>query len=80
MAIHSSGQTVFGFTYIEAITLNSGEDVDEVAVESSGMGVDRIVEDGDTASEGRADGRFYSGVSGKGMTRDGMRGGALSGL
>ena len=31
MAIHSSGQTIFNLTHIEGITLDAGEEVDEVA-------------------------------------------------
>ena len=31
VAIHSSGQTIFGFTHIEGITLGADEKVDEVA-------------------------------------------------
>ena len=37
MAIHSSGQTVFSFPYIEGIKLGAGEEVDEVAGGASGM-------------------------------------------
>ena len=36
MAIHSSGQTIFGFTHIEYITLGVGEEVDEVAGGANG--------------------------------------------
>ena len=32
VAIHSSGQTIFGFTHIECITLGAGEEIDEVIV------------------------------------------------
>ena len=31
MAIHSSGQIIFRFTYIEGIILDAGEEVDEIA-------------------------------------------------
>ena len=43
MAIHSSGRGIFCFTHIEGI-----------AGGASGIGVDRIREDGDRASEGQA--------------------------
>jgi hypothetical protein len=33
LAIHSSGQTIFGFTHIEGIPLDAGEEVDEVLEE-----------------------------------------------
>ena len=46
MPIHSSGQTDFGFTHIEGITLGAGEEVDEVAGGASGMGVDRMPSEG----------------------------------
>ena len=52
MAIHSSGQTVFSFPNIEGFTVGAGEEVDEVAGIACGMGVDRIGEVGDRASEG----------------------------
>ena len=52
MAIHSSGQTIFSLTHIEGIPLSAGEEVDEVAGGASGMGVDRIGEVGNRASEG----------------------------
>jgi hypothetical protein len=42
----------FGFSCIKGITLGAGEEVDEVAKEASGMGVDRIDEVGDRACEG----------------------------
>ena len=48
MAIHSSGQTVFSFPYIEGITLGAGEEVDEVAGGAGGMSVDEIGEVGDS--------------------------------
>ena len=51
MAIHASGQTIFSLAHIEGITLGAGEEVDEVAGGASGMGVDRIGEVGDQASE-----------------------------
>ena len=54
MAIHSIGQTIFGLTQIEGITLGAGEEADEVAGGASGLGVDRIGEVGNRASEGQA--------------------------
>ena len=42
MAINSRGQTIFSFTHIEGITLGTGEEVDEIAGEASGMGVEWI--------------------------------------
>ena len=54
MPIHSSGQTVFHLPRIEGITLGTGEEVDELAGGAGGMGVDRIGEIGDRASEGQA--------------------------
>ena len=50
MAIHSSGQTVFSLC-LEGITMSAGEEVDLVAGGASDMGVDRIGEVGDRASE-----------------------------
>ena len=47
-------QTLFSLSNIEVITLDAGEEVDEVAGGASGMGVDRIGEIGDRASEGQA--------------------------
>ena len=54
MAIHSSGQAIFSLAHIEEITLGVGDDVDEIAGEASGMGVDRIGKVGNWASEGPA--------------------------
>ena len=59
MAIHSSGQTVFSLTHIEGITLGAGKEVDEVAGETSGMGVDEV---GDRTSEGQAVGVCVTGL------------------
>ena len=42
MAVHSSGQTIFGFSHIEDIILGAGEEIDEITGGGSGMGVDRI--------------------------------------
>ena len=63
MAIHSSGQTVFSLTYIEEITLGAGEEVDDVAEGAKGMGMDRISEVGDRASEGQAAGVYGAGFT-----------------
>ena len=41
---------------MEGITLSAGEEVDEVAGGAGGMGVDRIGEIGERASEGQAAG------------------------
>ena len=69
MAIHSSGQTISSLAHIEGITLNAGEEVDEVAGGAGGMGVDGIGEVGDSASEGQA-----AGVYGAGFTAGSMAG------
>ena len=55
MAIHSSGHTFFSFTNIEGITLGAGE---KAAGRASGMGVGRVDEVGDRASEGQAAGMY----------------------
>ena len=68
-SIHSSGQTIFSLAHIEEITLGVGDDVDEIAGEASGMGVDRIGKVGDQASEGQA-----AGVCGAGFTAGSMAG------
>ena len=78
MAIHSSGQTILSLAHIEGITLDAGEEADEVAGGASGMGVDRIAEVGNWASEGQAavvyGASFTAGIlAGKGA-RGGMRG------
>ena len=44
---HSRGQAVFSLPHIEGITLGAGEEVDEVAGGTGGMGVDGIGEVGD---------------------------------
>ena len=49
-------------SHIEGITLGAGEEVDEVAGEAGGMGVDGIGEVGDWASEGQVT-RFCSRLS-----------------
>ena len=38
MAIHSSGQTIFSLAHIEGIRLGAGEEVDEIAGGTGGMG------------------------------------------
>ena len=57
--IHFSGQTVCSFSHIEG----AGEEVDKVAGGAIGVGVDRIGEIGNRASEGQA-----AGVNGEGFT------------
>ena len=42
VVIHSSGQTILGLFHIAGFTLGAGEEIDEVAGGTSGMGVDRI--------------------------------------
>ena len=68
MVICSSGQNVLNFLHIGGITLVK-EEVDEIAGGASDMGVDRICEVGDRASEKQAAGgvwgRFYSRISDK---------------
>ena len=60
MAIHSSGHASFSLAHIEKITLGAGEEVDAVAGGAGSMGVDRIGEIGDWASEGQAAGVYFS--------------------
>ena len=47
-------KTIFSLHHIEGITLDAGEQVDEVAGGASSMGVVGIGEIGDRAREGRA--------------------------
>ena len=54
---------MFSFTHIQGITLDAGEEVDEVAGGVGGMSVDKRGEVGDRASEGHA-----AGVYGRGFT------------
>ena len=63
VAIHSSGQTIYSLAHIEGITLGAGEEVDEVAGGAGGMGVDRIGEVDDWASEGQAAGVYGAGFT-----------------
>ena len=41
VATHSNGQTIFSFTHIEGITVDAGEEVEQVAGGATVMGVDR---------------------------------------
>ena len=75
MAIHSSIQTVFGFTHIEGITLGAGEEVDKVAGGASGMGIDRIGEVRDRASEGQTVRVYGASFTVGSLARIGARGG-----
>ena len=75
MPIHSNGQTIFSLAHIEGITPGAGEDVDEVARGASGMGVDRIGEVGDQASEGQAAGVYGVGFTAGSLAGKGTRGG-----
>ena len=68
MAIHSSGQTIF------SPTLGAGEKVDEVAGGASGMGVDRIGEVGNRASQGQAAGVYGAGFTVGSLARKVARG------
>ena len=52
LAIHSSGQTIFGVTHVESITLGVGEVVDEVTGGASDTNVIRTRAVGDKTSEG----------------------------
>ena len=67
MPIHSSGQTIFSLTHIEAITLGAGEEVDEVAGGATGMGVDRV-------SGGQAAGVYGAGFTAGSLAWKGVRG------
>ena len=57
MTIHSIGQTISS-THIEGITLNAGEEVDEVAGRAIGTNVNMIGEVGIRVSEGQAAGVY----------------------
>ena len=59
----------FSFSHIEGNTLGAGEELDEVAGGSSGMGVDRIGEVGDRASEGQAVGVYGAGFTARPLGR-----------
>ena len=59
--IHSSGQTIFGFSYMKGITLDADEEVAEVGGGASGIGVDRVEEFGSRASEGQILGVYGTG-------------------
>ena len=69
MAIHSSGQIVFSFSHIEGTTQGAGEEVDEVARGASSMGVDKIGEVGDRASEEQAVGMYGVGFTVRSLAR-----------
>ena len=56
MTIYSSGQTVFSFSHIEGITMDAGEEVDEVDGRASGMDVDFV---SGCASKNDHGGRWY---------------------
>ena len=58
MAIHSRGQTVFSLSNIEGITLGASEEIDKNAGGARGIGVNRIGEVGDRASEGHVAGVY----------------------
>jgi hypothetical protein len=73
VTIHSSGQTVFGFSHIEGITLGVGKEVDEV-VGASGLGMYRISEVGDWASEGQSGRMYGTGFTTGSLTSIGGRG------
>ena len=47
MTVHSSGQTIFSFSYIERIILDASEEIDQIAGGANGMDVDRRNEIGD---------------------------------
>ena len=63
VAIHYSGQT----------TCNAGQEIDEVAGGTSGMGVDREGEVGDRASEGQATQLYGTGFTVGSLARMGCR-------
>ena len=75
MVIHSIEQTIFGFTHIEGIMLVAGKEVDQVAGGASGMGVDRINEVGDRASEEQAAGVYGADFTAGSLAGKGTRGG-----
>ena len=60
---------------MKAVTLDAGEEVDEVAGGASGMVVDSIGEIGDRASEGQAAGLCGTGFTPGSLARKGARGG-----
>ena len=75
VAIHSSGQTIFGLAHVEGITLSAGEEVDEVAGGGGGMGVDGIGKVGDWASERQAAGEYGAHFIAGSLAGKGARGG-----
>ena len=74
LAIHSSGQTVSSFSHIENITMGASEEVDEVAGGASVMGVHRIGEVGERASEGPTAGVYGAGLTAGSLARVEARG------
>ena len=66
---------VFGLSHIEGITLGAGEEVDEVAGGAGGVGVDRIGEVGDRASEGQVAGVYGAGFTTGSLAGKGAKGG-----
>ena len=63
MAIHSSRQAIFSFNHTEGITLQAGEEVDEVSRGTSSIGVDRVGEVCGRATEGKAAGMYGTGFT-----------------
>jgi hypothetical protein len=57
VAIHSSGQTISGFTHMAGITLDVEEESDKVCGGASGKGVDSISEVGERTSQGLGPGK-----------------------
>ena len=70
MAVHSSGQTIFSFTHKEGITLDTDEEEDEVAGGASSIGVDKVGEVGNRASEGQAAGVYGTGYTMGSLVRE----------
>ena len=66
MSIHSSGQIIFNFTHIEGITLDTGEEVDDVGGGPSGMVSVRV-------SEAQAAGVYGAGFTVESLARVGAR-------
>ena len=72
MIIHSSGQTIYSFTYLEGV--DAGEEVDEVTGGASGMVVYRIGEVGGRANKGEVAGVYGIDFTADSLARDGMWG------
>ena len=64
---------LFLVSHIEGITLGAGEEVDDVAGGASGMGVDRIGETSDRASEGQAPEVYGTDFTARPLARIGVR-------